>query len=76
MSEGKIVSIIAQLIVAIFLIFYGMAEMLRQKDEPFAGYQNLADCISKNWNKRDPRQYCLAIKRKVEHARRRRYGNV
>ena len=75
--SDRIASSILQLLLAIFLILYGIAKMLEQhgkKDEPFGEYQNLADCIRKNWNKRDPEQYCLKIKRKVETARRRKYG--
>ena len=76
MSEGRIASLIAQLILAVFLILYGIAGMLVKKDESFGEYKNLEDCINKNWNKRDPEQYCLAIKRRVERARRQKYGNV
>ena len=45
-----------------------------EEDEPFGKYQNLADCIEQNWNKRDPEQYCRKIRDKVEAARRRKYA--
>jgi len=80
MSDGgRIASLILQLFFAVLLIFYGINQMVedwRTRDEPFAEYESLDDCIAKNWNKRDPKQYCLAIKRKVERVRRRKYGNV
>jgi hypothetical protein len=55
-------------------------EMLRQgahrggmrKGAPFAGYDDFADCVSKNSDKDDPEAYCGAIKSKTEGARRSR----
>ena len=82
MSASRIVGAILQLALAIFLILYGIAtgqhgveEM--SADEPFGEYQNLQDCIAKNYGKRrDPEQYCRAILRKVQRARRRKYGRI
>lgn len=71
---GRIASSILRLILAILLILYGIVGMLERSDEPFGEYQNLADCIAKNLNKRDPEQYCRAIRSKVARARRRKYG--
>lgn len=34
--------------------------------EPFAGYKDMDDCISKNPDKEDPAAYCASIMRKVE----------
>ncbi|MDD3493064.1 MAG: hypothetical protein PHZ19_06195 [Candidatus Thermoplasmatota archaeon] len=34
--------------------------------EPFAGYKDFDECVSKNQDKDDPEAYCAAIKRKVE----------
>jgi hypothetical protein len=71
----RIAFVIVQTIGAIFLIYLGVHWWMidyRRKDEPFADYENLADCIMQNWNKRDPRQYCLKIRRKIEAARRRK----
>jgi len=76
-DNGRIVSLIAQLLLAIFLICQGIQlwiEDYRLKDEPFADYENLADCIMKNLNKRDPEQYCRKIRDKVRTARRRKCG--
>ena len=76
-NDGRIVILIGQLIVAILLICYGIKwwiEDYRLKDKPFGDYENLEDCIMKNWNKRDPEQYCRKVRSKVETARRRRDG--
>jgi len=34
--------------------------------EPFGGYTNFEDCVSKNQDKEDPAAYCASIKQKVE----------
>ena len=78
-AMSKIASLIAQLILAIFLILYGIHLWIIDyglKDVPFAEYENLTDCINKNLDKRNPEQYCRKIREKVERARRRKYGNV
>lgn len=36
--------------------------------EPFAGYKDFADCVSKNSDKKDPEAYCATIMRQVELA--------
>jgi hypothetical protein len=72
---GKVASLFLQAIFAIFLICIGIRwwiEDFARNEEPFAGFENLEDCIMQNWNKRDPRQYCLKIRRKIEAARRRK----
>jgi len=78
MSDGgRIASLIAQLIFAIFLLFCGIHWWIKdyaQKDEPFADYENLEDCVMRNQNKRDPEQYCRKIRSKVQRARRRKRG--
>jgi hypothetical protein len=33
---------------------------------PFAGYDDFADCVRKNRDKRDPQAYCAAIKERAE----------
>jgi hypothetical protein len=35
-------------------------------EEPFAGYNDFADCVAKNRDKDDPKAYCATIMRKVE----------
>ena len=76
MSDGLwLASIVMQLALAVFLIFLGVVNWLHQwriKDMPFGEYCDLQDCINKNWNKRDPKQYCMKIREKVETARERR----
>lgn len=37
-----------------------------RKGAPFAGYDDFADCVSKNSDKDDPESYCGSIKNKVE----------
>lgn len=37
-----------------------------KKGAPFAGYDDFADCVSKNQDKDNPEAYCGAIKNKVE----------
>ena len=77
MACSRLGAAVIELIVAVFLILYSVAGILGRKTEedvPFGEYQNLADCIQKNWNKRDPEQYCMKIRSKVEEARRRKYG--
>jgi len=37
--------------------------------EPFAGYDDLNDCVSQNSDKSDPEAYCAAIKRKTEQSK-------
>jgi hypothetical protein len=74
-NGGRIAILIGQLIFAIFLISCGIRWWIidyGKRDEPFADYENLADCIAQNWNKRDPEQYCRKIRSKVETARRRK----
>jgi len=36
--------------------------------DPFGGYKDFADCVSKNQNKNNPEAYCATIKRKIEEA--------
>lgn len=36
------------------------------RENPFAGYKDFDDCVSKNQDKKDPQAYCGTIKRKVE----------
>jgi len=76
-DSWRIAVLIVQAIGAIFLICLGVHWWridYGRKDEPFADFENLEDCIMQNWNKRDPRQYCLKIRRKIEAARRRKRG--
>lgn len=40
-----------------------------KKGAPFAGYDDFADCVSKNQDKDNPEAYCGAIKNKVEGRR-------
>jgi hypothetical protein len=84
MSVSRIAQGILQFLFGFFLIIFGVHLWLKaltferkldERDPPFNGYTNLADCIAKNWGKRrDPEQYCRAIRRKVLTARRRKYG--
>lgn len=46
----------------------GKAEQQETVEEPFAGYKDFADCVSKNQDKEDPKAYCGSIKGKTEHA--------
>ena len=74
----RIAFVIVQTIGAIFFIYLGVHWWMidyRRKDEPFADYENLADCIIHNQNKRDPEQYCRKIRSKVETARRNKRNN-
>ena len=41
-------------------------EYMKRLGEPFAGYKDFADCVSKNKNKSNPDAYCGYIKHKVE----------
>lgn len=74
MTASRIVGAILRLALAIFLLLYGIVTWQHgARDEPFSDYLNLQDCIAKNLGKRrDPEQYCKAIRRKVRRARRRK----
>jgi len=43
-----------------------------RKGAPFAGYDDFADCVSKNADKEDPDAYCGSIKHKVEDTKKAR----
>ena len=74
----RLAILIVQAIGSVTLICLGVHWWMidyRRKDEPFADYENLADCIMQNWNKRNPEQYCRKIRSKVETARRNKRNN-
>ena len=68
------------LLFSIVLIVKGVYSMHKSFGEAFGEafgeYRNLADCIQKNLDKRDPEQYCRKIREKVETARRQKYGQA
>ena len=41
-------------------------EIISNKNMPFAGYKNFADCVRQNRSKKDPQAYCGSIMHQVE----------
>ncbi len=44
--------------------------------EPFAGYEDFADCVAKNQDKDDPEAYCASIENKTEGETLRRLNKI